>query len=235
MTFATNPSAASDTSITMTATTASDASGVEYYFHETTGHAGASDSGWQDSVTYTDTGLSPNTLYTYQVKARDKSVNHNETAYSTTQSATTYQIVYPGSYVVSVGTYGSGTINDVQVDDTTYLVINSTTVSPRTATTDFTVTGITVTSPTQVVVRTVAKSSQSATTQTVYLWNYTTSAWDSKDSATVGTSEVIRDITVSSGISNYISGGQMKVRVNAVKNTKAFAYSHDQIMVTIKP
>jgi beta-galactosidase len=235
MTFATNPTAASDTNITMTATTATDDSGVEYYFHETTGHAGGSDSNWQDSTTYTDTGLDPNTTYTYQVKARDKSANQNETAYSTTQSATTYQIRYPNAYVVSQGTYGSGTVSDLQVDDTSYLVINSTTVSPRTATTDFNVPGITVSSPSQIMVRTVTKSSQTSTTQTVYLWNYSTSVWDSKDTATVGTSEVIRDITVSSGTSSYISGGLLKVRVGAVKSSKAFAYSHDQIKVTLKP
>jgi len=235
MTFATNPTATSDTSITMTATTATDVSGVEYYFDETTGHSGGSDSGWQDSTTYTDTGLAPGTTYTYQVKARDKSANQNETAYSTTQSATTYQISYPSSYVVSQGTYGSGTVSNLQVDDTSYLVINSTTVLPRTATTDFSVSGIAFSSPSQILVKTVTKSSQSSTIQTVYLWNYSTSAWDSKDTVTIGTSEVTRNITVSSGTSSYISGGLLKVRVNAVKSNKAFAYSHDQIQVTIKP
>jgi hypothetical protein len=34
--------------------------------------------------------LSPNTLYTYQVKARDQSSSHNETAYSTAASETTW-------------------------------------------------------------------------------------------------------------------------------------------------
>ena len=71
----------------MTATTASDLSGVEYYFHCTT--AGGHDSAWQDSSTYTDTGLAPSTSYTYQVKARDKSISHNETGYSSPASAFT--------------------------------------------------------------------------------------------------------------------------------------------------
>jgi len=71
----------------MTATTATDASGVEYYFDCTVG--GGNDSDWQDSATYEDTGLSPSTQYTYQVKARDKSANQNETGWSTTKSATT--------------------------------------------------------------------------------------------------------------------------------------------------
>ena len=52
------PMRASSTSISMTATTATDPSGgVQYYFDETTGNPGGTDSGWQTSSSYTDTGL----------------------------------------------------------------------------------------------------------------------------------------------------------------------------------
>jgi hypothetical protein len=77
------------TQITMTATTATDASGVEYHFDETSGNPGGSDSGWQDSPVYTDTGLQPGETYTYTVTARDKGANHNTTAPSVAMSATT--------------------------------------------------------------------------------------------------------------------------------------------------
>ena len=89
MTFATPPAAVSISKITMTATTASDPYGVQYSFTETSGNPGGTSSGWQDSPTYTDTGLTPSTTYTYTVKARDKSLAHNETAASTPASATT--------------------------------------------------------------------------------------------------------------------------------------------------
>ena len=78
-----------DSSISMTATTATDSSGVEYYFTETSGNPGGSDSGWQNSPTYTDTGLQAGTQYTYTVMARDKSSNQNTTAPSSSASATT--------------------------------------------------------------------------------------------------------------------------------------------------
>lgn len=87
MTWETVPHATGSNSISMTATTASDPSGVEYYFECMT--TGGHDSGWQDSATYEDTGLEPDTSYTYRVKARDKSLNQNETAWSTEESAIT--------------------------------------------------------------------------------------------------------------------------------------------------
>ncbi|MHC5061130.1 MAG: CotH kinase family protein, partial [Planctomycetota bacterium] len=89
MTWASAPQATGRHSIAMTATTASDPSGIRYYFEETSGNSGASDSGWQTDTSYSDTGLIPDTQYTYRVKARDMSVNRNETGWSTPQSAIT--------------------------------------------------------------------------------------------------------------------------------------------------
>ena len=62
-------------------------SGLEYYFHNTT--ITDHDSGWQSDVTYVDQGLSANTSYTYEVKARviDETA---ESDYSDTASATTF-------------------------------------------------------------------------------------------------------------------------------------------------
>lgn len=71
-TFSVAPSADSSSAISMTATTGSDASGpVEYYFDETSGNPGGTDSGWQTSASYTDTGLAASTQYTYTVTMRD--------------------------------------------------------------------------------------------------------------------------------------------------------------------
>ncbi len=71
-TFASPPAAVSDTEITMTATTGSDATGpVEYFFDETSGNPGGTDSGWTTDPVYNDTGLNPSTQYTYTVQMRD--------------------------------------------------------------------------------------------------------------------------------------------------------------------
>ncbi|MGA2915959.1 MAG: S8 family serine peptidase [Sedimentisphaerales bacterium] len=88
MEWATEPFPTSSTSIRMAAKIASDISGVEYYFH-CTSLGGHDSNGWQNSTLYNDSGLEPNTAYTYQVKARDKSDSHNETQYSPARTAIT--------------------------------------------------------------------------------------------------------------------------------------------------
>ena len=91
MTWEISPKALSSSAITMTATSASDISGVEYYFTNTTDSS--HDSGWQDTPVYTDTDLDPAATYVYQVKARDKSTNKNETEWSTPVGALTLESV----------------------------------------------------------------------------------------------------------------------------------------------
>jgi len=72
----------------MTAVTATDESGsVEYSFSCTSGGTGCSNSGWQVSTTFTDSGLQENTTYAYTVRARDAAGNINNA--SVTASATT--------------------------------------------------------------------------------------------------------------------------------------------------
>ena len=87
-TWAVEPYAVNDVSdsISMTATTAFDVSGVEYRFVCISG--GGHSSGWQDSSTYIDTGLFEDITYTYKVQTRDKSPRQNRTAWSV--EASTY-------------------------------------------------------------------------------------------------------------------------------------------------
>jgi len=77
--FDQSPVAVSSTEITMTAAAGTDASGVvEYYFDETSGNPGGSDSGWQNEATYNDTGLEHGYEYSYTVKMRDKYGNETD-------------------------------------------------------------------------------------------------------------------------------------------------------------
>jgi PKD repeat protein len=72
----------------MTATTAIDPSGgVQYYFDEISNNPGSTDSGWQTSSSYTDTGLACGTTYTYRVQTRD--AIENTGSWSSSESPTT--------------------------------------------------------------------------------------------------------------------------------------------------
>lgn len=128
MTWASVPEATGGTTIAMQATTATDVSGVQYYFTCTDG--GGHDSGWQSSPSYVDTGLTPETSYSYTVMARDMSEQQNQTSASGVASATTETSyvtltlsVTAGGHIVeptgSVVQYGEGaevvieaTVND---------------------------------------------------------------------------------------------------------------------------
>jgi len=86
------PYTATSDSIEMEATT-SDPNGIgyiEYYFDELSGNPGGSSSGWQNSPSYTDLSLEPNTSYIYRVKAFDE--NGNETDWSSELLATTLEV-----------------------------------------------------------------------------------------------------------------------------------------------
>lgn len=87
MTWDVAPQSAGPIGITMTATAASSAGGVEYFFTCLTPNG--NDSGWQDERTYTDWGLWPGTTYGYTVKARSKGSPDSETAPSDEAWATT--------------------------------------------------------------------------------------------------------------------------------------------------
>lgn len=81
----------SATQLTVTSETATDSPAglnvTPYWFAETTGNTGATSSAdWQASTAFTDTGLLPNTLYTYKVKARDNASTPNVSDYSSTMS-----------------------------------------------------------------------------------------------------------------------------------------------------
>jgi hypothetical protein len=90
MTWAIPPMAIDSTTITMTATTATDETLPIEYFFECTSDAAAS-STWQLGTTYNAAGLTPQTEYTFRVKARDGDPAHNETDWSDAASATTLE------------------------------------------------------------------------------------------------------------------------------------------------
>jgi fibro-slime domain-containing protein len=107
MTWSVEPHASGSAAISMTATTVSDLCGVEYFFDETSGNPGGSDSGWQDSPIYIDIGLDSGTQYCYQVQARDKACTPNYTGLSSEVCATTRDDIEKWSFAVISDSQGN--------------------------------------------------------------------------------------------------------------------------------
>ncbi|MEI6605089.1 MAG: YDG domain-containing protein [Verrucomicrobiota bacterium] len=78
------PYATIDNKVSMTAQTASDPNGVQYFFHCVSG--GGPDSAWQDSPTFLTSAVTDGS-YVYQYKLRDKSPRFNESGYSLSYAA----------------------------------------------------------------------------------------------------------------------------------------------------
>jgi hypothetical protein len=116
MTWATVPTGASPTSITMVANTATDTVSppVSYSFDfvdSPTGGTGGLSSGWQSSTSYTNSGLQVNHQYGYRVKAKDAA--NNETGYST---PTRY--AFTAAEAPTGITFGTVTSTSIQVQST---------------------------------------------------------------------------------------------------------------------
>jgi hypothetical protein len=101
MTWASVPTSAGATSITMTATTATDNSGtnVEYYFQRTDANGNPdanSYRNWDSSPTFTDSNhVVSGSQYGYRVKACDTTVNFNETGWSVIGYAVAGSVAVP--------------------------------------------------------------------------------------------------------------------------------------------
>ncbi|MCH7703227.1 MAG: hypothetical protein IID37_16230 [Planctomycetes bacterium] len=123
MTFDSLPAPLGTMEMTMTATEATDDSPpIEYMFDFVIGGLGGSDSAWQESTTYVDAGLFPNSNYTYRVKARDGLNPANETDWSDEHEAAT-EIETP-RLLFAIAT-SSSSIDVVVLDPLTNLTLGS--------------------------------------------------------------------------------------------------------------
>jgi hypothetical protein len=112
MSFSSAPAATSSFSVTMTASVANDTGSppVQYYFDETSGNPGGTDSGWITQRTYTNNGLSPGIQYTYRVLARDSAAVPNQTTPSSSVNVTT-PIIAGGRVITPTKTIGAAFLN----------------------------------------------------------------------------------------------------------------------------
>ena len=127
MTFASVPSGNSDTSIQMTATTATDLSAVEYFFENIDN---LDNSGWQSELYWCDEGLTPSTNYNFHVKARN--AQGVETAWSDryTSTPSIYNTLITDG--ASWNTAGAWSLGHVPTGGETVVISNGNSVTSNT-------------------------------------------------------------------------------------------------------
>lgn len=139
----------------------------------------------------------------------------------------------PTSVTVSVGIIGSGGVSNLSANDGSYFVVNSSTSS--TYTTDW-YSSVTITenrtSVSKLTITYDGKYSRSLT-QKLYLYNYSTNAWNQIDSRTVGTTDVTITFSPTTP-SNYISTtGIIRLRVLGTSTAGTFTCSGDFVRFAV--
>lgn len=161
-------------------------------------------------------------------------------SYTVTYGSTTHS--YPGdgtrnyspsSVTVSVGSINSGSVSNLSANDGSYFVVNSSTTS--TFTTDW-YSSVTISeNRTSVSKLTVTYDGRYSTsvTQRLYLFNYSTNAWNQIDSRTVGTSDVTVTFSPTTP-SNFISTtGIIRLRVLGTSTAGTFTCSGDFVRFAV--
>jgi CARDB len=141
-----------------------------------------------------------------------------------TKTMDVYTTLSPASASISAGSLRSGSVTSLKSQDSVYYQVDSTTSSTRTATWSGTVNSV-ANSTKGLKVALTRKNSVSCT-QTIYLYNYTTSAWVALKTATLGTSSVSTTLPPTGTTADYVSGttGTGSVRLQ-VKTTNTSAPS----------
>jgi PKD repeat protein len=166
---------------------------------EAPGHAGFAFVAWSDGGTQAHT-----------ITAGEASATYQATYQQTTVTA------FPTSTAVLTGTLAGGTVTALTADDNVYYAVNSTTTGTRIAAW-YGAFGSVPNGLTNLRVNYKGNNSGNCT-QTIAIWNWSTSAWAQLDSRTVGGTEVaINNLVPTGTLGNYVSGatgnGELRVRV----------------------
>ncbi len=176
-------------------------------------HVIAAPSQTQGSVNYTFGSWSDGGAQSHTITAGEVAATYTA-AYQGIATVT----ASPGGTTILTGTLSSGNAAALVSDDNVYFAVNSTTTGTRTAAWYGSFTGA-ANHLSNLRVNYKGNNSRNST-QTVAIWNWTTSAWVQLDSRTVGTAEVAINNLLPTGIlADYVSGttgnGEIRVRIQA--------------------
>ena len=225
---------ASSANITWTTDEASN-SVVEYGVTTSYGSS-ASNATNLTSHNITLSGLSGNTLYHYRVNSTDAAGN---TATSVdhsfqTGSSTTYS---PTGTTILAGSLNSGSFSNLATNDASYYQVNSTASgTPRITDWYASVTiGETPASVSKITTTYDGNYSRSSTTQTLYLYNWSTATWTQIDSRTVGQTDVTITNTQTAPANFISASGEVRLRVSGSRGSnQSFTGRGDYVQFVVE-
>ena len=191
------------------------------------------------NVTSHNVGLSSltaNTLYHYRVKSTDGAGNTATSGDHSFQTGNAASYA-PTATTILQGTLSAGTFSNLATNNSVYYVVNSTT----TGTTRFTDWYASVTisetpaSVTKLTTTYDGKYSRSSRTQSLYLYNWSTTSWTQIDSRSVGTADVTVT-NIQTAPANFISAtGEVRVRVlGSGGGSKSLTGSGDYVQFAVE-
>lgn len=164
-------------------------------------------------------GLGGNTVYHYRVKSTDAAGNTatSEDHSFQTGGSTNYA---PTATTILAGTLSSGSSSNLSTNNESYYQVNSTTSTPRV--TDWYASVTISEAPaavSQLITTYNGDYTRNNTTQTLYLFDWSTATWTQIDSRTVGETDVTITNTQSSP-ANFISPtGEVRLRVRGSRSS----------------
>jgi hypothetical protein len=179
-----------------------------------------------------NTTTASNGAHTLSAIARDAAGNSAASAITVrVANPITY---FPATYVVTTGTYQSGTVASLTTDDNNYLVVRSTTSGgTRQTVTDLGFVSVAPGTRLDYSVR--LKSSESNTTVTIFAFNFVTGVWAQISSFQAGTGETTFSPSITTSAASYVSAdGRMTLRIQSSR-TSTHSISEELIKVMVTP
>ncbi len=203
---------------------------VEYGLTTNYGSSSALNTSLVTSHSVSLTGLNSNTLYHYRVKSKDAAGNlatSADNSFTTLNTETPQTKNYkPTLTVVSKGTGGGNYLN-LAADDNSFYSVNAM-QSGSLFYTDWYAKTVISEAPSTVskLVLTFNGHYTSPQPQTLYVYNFTTSAWDLINSQTVGTTEQTITVPLTANLASYVSGtGEIRLRMYTERTSNVCVYA----------
>ena len=193
--------------------------------------------GTSATVSYSDSTCSPSTTYTYNVSAYDAAGNNSAQsapAVATTPPGATVKNYAPTAITVTTGTVTTGSVANLAANDSSYLVITAKKVG-STRYVDWYSSVTIAEAPASITKLTITFDGKlsASLTQTLHIYNFSTSSWTQIDSRTVGTSDVTVSWNTTSPASYISSTGQIRLRQYVTRSSN-FTSSSDFSQFTVE-